>query len=678
MLNPRNRSAKKLASLLTAVLCGSLLIPAVTVQSARADAPVFTTSDNGDGTVTITDCTGCSGDIEIPGTIDGNLVSAIGYMALFSKQLTSVTIPSSVISIGSYAFAFNQLASVSIPNSVVSIGSLAFANDQLVSVIIPNSVTSIGVKAFQKNGMTSLTLSNNLTSIGEAAFWQNSLTSVTIPDSLTNIGPAVFAINQLTSITIPNTVTNISNWAFSDNLLPDVTIPRSVTNIGQGAFKNNHLTAVTFLGDAPTLGGDIYYENTDLTSVVVPSDGTGFGDTFSGVTVSYTGDPIRPVFSTSDNGDGTVTITGCTANCATALVIPGTIAGKTVTSIGEHAFWLSSLTSVSIPDSVASIGIDAFYVNNLTSVTIPRSVTNIGNNAFYGNKLSSVTFLGDAPSDGGWIFDVNPNLHSVTAPSDATGFGVTFSGITVSFTGDPIHPVFTTSDNGDGTVTITGCTANCAGDLVIPETISGNTVTVIGHHSLDQLGLTSVTIPNSVTSIESSAFQNNQLTSVSIPKSVKSIGSFSFFNNQITAVTIPESVSSIGGAAFMSNALTAVTFLGDAPAGGGYFADNSNLLSIVVPSDATGFGLTLSGVSVSYTGDPIHASVFTTSENGDGTLTITGCSSGCSGALFIPGTIAEKTVTSIGEYALRNKALTSVTIPSSVTSMAILRSLIIS
>ena len=71
------------------------------------------------------------------------------------------------------------------------------------------------------------------------------------------------------------------------------------------------------------------------------------------------------------------------SNCSslTSITIP-----ESVTSIGKYAFdSCSSLTSVTIPESVTSIGEDAFSgCSSLTSVTIPNSVTSIGNYAFYG------------------------------------------------------------------------------------------------------------------------------------------------------------------------------------------------------------------------------------------------------------------------------------------------------
>ena len=150
---------------------------------------------------------------------------------------------------------------------------------------------------------------------------------------------------------------------------------------------------------------------------------------------------------------GVATVTGCTGACPTTLVIPATLDGYSVTSIGDYAFDSNALTSVTIPNSVTSIGDYAFDSNALTSVTIPNSVTSIGTGAFYNNALTSVTigssvtsigdaafennlltsvtFLGNAPTEGDEVFDGNVGLTFVTRSSTATGWGLTWSGVPV-------------------------------------------------------------------------------------------------------------------------------------------------------------------------------------------------------------------------------------------------------
>ena len=101
--------------------------------------------------------------------------------------------------------------------------------------------------------------------------------------------------------------------------------------------------------------------------------------------------------------------------------------------------------------------------------------------------------------------------------------------------------------------TITDVDESISGDVAIPSTLGGYSITSIGHGAFSGCtSLTSITIPDSVTSIGSSAFSGcTSLTSITIPDSVVTIGSEAFyFCNNLTNITIGKGVKTIGYRAF--------------------------------------------------------------------------------------------------------------------------------
>jgi len=124
--------------------------------------------------------------------------------------------------------------------------------------------------------------------------------------------------------------------------------------------------------------------------------------------------------------DGQVYISDCSQSAEGELVIPAEIEGLPVTLIGYQAFeGCSSLTSMTIPESVTSIGYAAFAgCRGLTSITFPDSVTSIGDSAF--NKcssLTSITIPDGVTSIGDRAFSGCTSLTSITIPDSVTSIG---------------------------------------------------------------------------------------------------------------------------------------------------------------------------------------------------------------------------------------------------------------
>ena len=271
--------------------------------------------------------------------------------------------------------------------------------------------------------------------------------------------------------------------------------------------------------------------------------------------------------------DGEVVITGVrfgrSSYVPEDLVIPATLKGKNVTSIGDRAFsGCTSLTSITIPEGVTSIGSCAFSgCTDLTGITIPSSVTSIGASAFFGcTGLTSIMIPSSVTNIGSSAFSGCTNIETATIPTTAIG----------AIPNNSLKTVIINGGASIGNSAFYGCRSLTS--ITIPSS-----VTSIARYAFrDCTSLTSITIPSSVTNISRDAFSgcinietatipttaigaisNNSLKTVIINGGTSIDARAFYYCTSLTSITIPSSVTRIGDDAFRGcTNLTRITYTG--------------------------------------------------------------------------------------------------------------------
>ena len=442
----------------------------VTLSSPVADFVYFTNN----GSITISGYGGPGGAVIIPDSIHGLPVTSVaGYAFYSSFSLTRVTIPVSITSIAAYACYYcPSLTNVVIGSGVTNLGSPMFGSCASLSAITvddgnPVYASEAGI-LFDKTLTTliqypmglagSYTISNRVTALGNGAFSSCAgLTRVTIPSSIRNISDSAFNYcTGLTNIIIPSSVTNIGSMAFmSCSSLASITIPDGVLSFGSSAFYGcSGLTGVAIPSSVTSIGNSAFGGCASLVAINVDTNNPAYSSVMGVLfNKSKTTLFLCPVGKT-----GTYAISnGCTSiadsafdGCSslTQITIP-----DTVTNIGMWAFsGCANLVSIRIPNNLTSIGMGMFETcMNLTSVTLPNSVTSVGNMAFsscssltnitipasvasfgfnafgWCTSLKAVYFLGNAPSGTGVFF--GDNAATAYYLSGTTGWGSYIGGM---------------------------------------------------------------------------------------------------------------------------------------------------------------------------------------------------------------------------------------------------------
>jgi hypothetical protein len=273
------------------------------------------------------------------------------------------------------------LTSVVFPNTLTFIGQRAFLDCHGITgeVVIPDSVTIIGVNAFfYCDGITSVVFGSGLQEIRGYSFAQcYALKHISkLPESLRVLDDGAFdrCYPLCDSIIIPSQVTTIGEHAFANCQIPSVVIPEGVTTIKRGAFSSCPIAEL--------------HIPSSLVSISPEDNAFGEG-AFNGCNKlrSITVDEANPVYDSRNNCNALIeTATNKLLKGSTSTIIPDGI-----TVIGENAFNLDELESITLPSSIERLERGAFCgCNSLSTITLPFSVSYIGESALACSGLTSI------------------------------------------------------------------------------------------------------------------------------------------------------------------------------------------------------------------------------------------------------------------------------------------------
>ena len=501
-------------------------------------------------------------------------------------------------SIPNYAFINNtELENVYIEEGCTSIGVSAFEGSSVYNLHLPSSLKTIKVDAVKDCPFLNTIYANsiedwlNMDVVGAPLRYADKLVAnmktvtghVQIPEGITNIRPYVFTgLKGITHISLPESLQTISASAFNDmDDLEFIHIPAGVTSVGTNAFSScDKLSVVLFDGSQPQLGKGLFiYCN--RVNVGYPSTGGWNADSLPPGAYWHATEPVQKGLSFGNKyGDLSV---NAYYGSQPHVDIPAEVAGLTVTSIADKAFFGSDIQSITLPDTMKQIGESAFsWCRELTEITLPNSVETLGEAAFASAlKLERVVLPNQLRSIPTLCFQNCSALQAISIPASMQSMGTNCFGQTASLqridyaswdsflnidyahstanpaaycTGPDDHKVYVAGQQlKDHVIVPDGVTRippySFSGIAAISEITLPDSLTELTKAALaDCGGLRTVHLPAQLTTIGENAFSEcRKLTFPDLPESLTSIGKNAFYScNSFTQVVIPDHVTQLG------------------------------------------------------------------------------------------------------------------------------------
>ena len=397
---------------------------------------------------------------------------------------------------------------------------------------------------------------------------------------------ACSGLTNLANVSLPNTIIAIGAEAFYNTWsLTAISIPSSVKFIGDRAFYGcSYLHEIGLPDSVSVIGSDVF-EGIDVTITTFRKSAADVYGKANNISLKYIDDSdfeCRENYSYEDgymHYNNTVSVVAYNGESHT-LIIPKTINGKPVTSIGVSDESYSSsgmymirtlvipesvteinnirlsgdVCAVSLPESLVSINSSAFAGTRLSAVNLPSALTHIADEAFAYTQLEEVVVPDSVISIGSEAFYNCPDLVQVYLPEGVTVGENAFNNCSHLETA-VINKSVVFAENSFSARQIVGCSGSTAeeyanqrnlpfydlNELLFEYSNRGDSVAITKYNGLDEV----VAIPEAinglpVTAIESGIFNDGgyysrapgfRVTSVTIPNTVQTISNNAFYKN---------------------------------------------------------------------------------------------------------------------------------------------------
>ena len=533
--------------------------------------------------------------LEIPATLGGYPVTAIGGWLFSSLDVCPVDVPFEVVlpeglrALDADTFAecfyavkvtlpatleiipegcFNLIeAEIDFPNSNPRYScENGFLIDRDTQTLLYTAPSSHGnpLPAVRRLGDCSLmnwlwdddddpVLPDTLESVGSYIFYDCGVTRVTFPDGITELSPYTFYCTDLQEVHLPASLREIPDYCFWNCQLTALTIPDGVTRIGAHAvdwFTGEIIGAVTlpasveFVGyrafpdecDVTALNPQVHFETAAEYAERIP-EYDWYGDEAADVLYS------DGLFDYELSSRGAVLL-GCSRflnqpEVPDVLEIPAELGGYPVVGLGAYALCTYDFAggrdfSIIVPEGVRFMTSDAFLCcHAATRISFPSTLDDLPESSFY-HVSAEIDFPNGNPRyscENGFLIDRDTQTLLYAAPSSQ---------------GQPIPAVRRLGDSALDNWKPAG------NEIRLPDTLESiGPYALDGQYTGDFSPLAALILPDGVRELsDCSIYGCWEIQLLRFPATLTEIPAYCVANCGLGAVEIPEGVTRIGEFAF--------------------------------------------------------------------------------------------------------------------------------